>query len=104
MGVRETFGTDVPLTGWGHSPFGKLTDETLESLIVSVATEAMTSAGIEPGQVDEIYVGQFNSGLLPQNSLAAEPAPSRVGGRFDLLRLLPQQPAARTSQFDVRRR
>jgi acetyl-CoA C-acetyltransferase len=65
MGVREAFGTDVLLTGWGHSRFGKLTDETLESLIVSVATEALENAGVEPGQVDEVYLGQFNSGMVP---------------------------------------
>lgn len=65
MGVRETFGTDVLLTGWGHSRFGKLAEETLESLVVSVATEAITNAGIEPSQVDEIYLGQFNSGMVP---------------------------------------
>ena len=65
MGVRETFGTDVLLTGWGHARFGKLTDETLESLVVSVATEAIANAGIEPGRVDEIYLGQFNSGMVP---------------------------------------
>jgi acetyl-CoA C-acetyltransferase len=65
MGVRETFGTDVLLTGWGHSPFGKLVDETRESLVVSVAREAIEGAGIEPGQVDEIYLGQFNSGMVP---------------------------------------
>jgi acetyl-CoA C-acetyltransferase len=65
MGVREAFGTDVLLTGWGHSRFGKLADETLESLVVSVATEALENAGVEPGQVDEIYLGQFNSGMVP---------------------------------------
>ena len=65
MGVHEVFGRDVLLTGWGHSRFGKLADETLESLIVSVATEALSNAGIEPGQVDEIYLGQFNSGMVP---------------------------------------
>ena len=65
MGVREAFGTDVLLTGWGHSRFGKLVDETLESLVVSVATEALENAGVEPGQVDEIYLGQFNSGMVP---------------------------------------
>ena len=65
MTVQESFGTDVLLTGWGHSRFGKLPDETLESLIVSVAAEAIASAGIEPGQVDEIYLGQFNSGMVP---------------------------------------
>jgi acetyl-CoA C-acetyltransferase len=65
MPIQDAFGTDVLLTGWGHSKFGKLPDETLESLIVSVATEAIGNAGIEPGQVDEIYLGQFNSGLVP---------------------------------------
>jgi acetyl-CoA C-acetyltransferase len=65
MSLREQFGKDVLLTGWGHSRFGKLTDETLESLIVQVATEAIGNAGIEPGQLDEIYLGQFNSGMMP---------------------------------------
>ncbi|MET3951379.1 acetyl-CoA acetyltransferase [Arthrobacter sp. UYEF36] len=64
MSLREQFGKDVLLTGWGHSRFGKLTDETLESLIVQVATEAIGNAGIEPGQIDEIYLGQFNSGMM----------------------------------------
>ncbi|RAX46433.1 thiolase domain-containing protein [Arthrobacter sp. AQ5-06] len=65
MSLKEQFGKDVLLTGWGHSRFGKLTDETLESLIVQVATDAITNAGIEPGQIDEIYLGQFNSGMMP---------------------------------------
>ncbi|MEC5192501.1 MULTISPECIES: acetyl-CoA acetyltransferase [unclassified Arthrobacter] len=65
MSLKAQFGKDVLLTGWGHSRFGKLTDETLESLIVQVATEAIGNAGIEPGQLDEIYLGQFNSGMMP---------------------------------------
>jgi acetyl-CoA C-acetyltransferase len=65
MSLKEQFGKDVLLTGWGHSRFGKLTDETLESLIVQVATEAISNAGLEPGQIDEIYLGQFNSGMMP---------------------------------------
>jgi acetyl-CoA C-acetyltransferase len=65
MSLREQFGKDVLLTGWGHSRFGKLSEETLESLIVQVATEAIGNAGIEAGQIDEIYLGQFNSGMMP---------------------------------------
>ncbi|PYI64808.1 thiolase domain-containing protein [Arthrobacter livingstonensis] len=65
MSLREQFGKDILLTGWGHSRFGKLSEETLESLIVQVSTEAITNAGIEPGQVDEIYLGQFNAGMTP---------------------------------------
>jgi acetyl-CoA C-acetyltransferase len=65
MSVRDHFGTDVLLTGWGHSRFGKLEDETLESLIVQVARQAIGTSGIEANDIDEIYLGQFNSGLLP---------------------------------------
>ncbi|MGO4382686.1 acetyl-CoA acetyltransferase [Specibacter sp. RAF43] len=65
MSLREQFGKDLLLTGWGHSKFGKLTGETLESLIVQVATEAITTAGVEPGAIDEIYLGQFNAGMMP---------------------------------------
>jgi len=78
MSLKEQFGKDVLLTGWGHSRFGKLAEETLESLIVQVATEAIGNAGIEPGQIDEIYVGQFNSGMMPlafPSSLALQVSP-----------------------------
>ncbi|MET3206347.1 MULTISPECIES: acetyl-CoA acetyltransferase [unclassified Arthrobacter] len=78
MSLKEQFGKDVLLTGWGHSRFGKLTDETLESLIVQVATEAISNAGIEAGLIDEIYLGQFNSGMMPlafPSSLALQVSP-----------------------------
>jgi acetyl-CoA C-acetyltransferase len=78
MSLKEQFGKDVLLTGWGHSRFGKLAEETLESLIVQVATEAIGNAGIEPGQIDEIYLGQFNSGMMPlafPSSLALQVSP-----------------------------
>ncbi|MFJ6027681.1 acetyl-CoA acetyltransferase [Pseudarthrobacter sp. NPDC092424] len=78
MSLREQFGKDVLITGWGHSRFGKLTDETLESLIVQVASDAISTAGIEPGRIDEIYVGQFNSGMMPlafPSSLALQVSP-----------------------------
>lgn len=78
MSLQEQFGKDVLLTGWGHSRFGKLTDETLESLIVQVATEAISNAGIEAGRIDEIYLGQFNSGMMPlafPSSLALQVSP-----------------------------
>jgi acetyl-CoA C-acetyltransferase len=79
MSLKEQFGKDVLLTGWGHSRFGKLAEETLESLIVQVASEAIANSGIEPGQIDEIYLGQFNSGMLPlafTSSLALQTDPA----------------------------
>lgn len=78
MSLKDQFGTDVLLTGWGHTPFGKLAAETLESLVVSSATEAITNAGIAPADIDEIYVGTFNSGMEPlafASSLALQVSP-----------------------------
>ena len=34
------------IVGWAHTPFGRLDGETVESLIVRVATEALADAGI----------------------------------------------------------
>lgn len=65
MTVLDQFGTDILLTGWHHSAFGKLESETLESLILQVAQGAIASSGYAPADIDEIYLGQFNSGLLP---------------------------------------
>ncbi|MGP3534166.1 acetyl-CoA acetyltransferase [Microbacterium sp. RD1] len=65
MTVESQFGTDVLLVGWGHSRFGKLADEDLGSLIRAVAEEAIVNSGLEPEDIDEIYLGNFNSGLLP---------------------------------------
>lgn len=59
------------IVGWAHSPFGKLADDTVESLIVSVAVEAMDHAGISPDQVDEIVLGHFNAGFSAQDFTAS---------------------------------
>ncbi|MDQ4504090.1 acetyl-CoA acetyltransferase [Sinomonas sp. ASV322] len=82
MSLREQFGKDILITGWGHSRFGKLSEETLESLIVQVAGEALAHAGLEPGKIDEIYVGQFNAGMMPlafPSSLALQLSPDLLG-------------------------
>lgn len=82
MSLKEQFGKDVLLTGWGHSRFGKLAEETLESLIVQVAGEALAHAGLEPGEVDEVYIGQFNAGMMPlafPSSLALQLSPDLLG-------------------------
>ena len=54
------------IVGWAHTPFGKHEAEDPESLIVRVAVEALADAGLEPTEVDEIVVGQFNEGFSPQ--------------------------------------
>jgi acetyl-CoA C-acetyltransferase len=59
------------MVGWAHSRFGKLEGETLESLIVKVANEALEHAGIGPDDVDEIVLGHFNAGFSPQDFTAS---------------------------------
>ena len=59
------------IVGWAHTPFGKLDAETVESLVVKVATEAMADAGISAEDVDEIVLGHFNAGFSAQDFTAS---------------------------------
>jgi len=59
------------MVGWAHTPFGKLGDETVESLITRVTTDALADAGIGPDEVDEIVLGHFNGGFSPQEFTAS---------------------------------
>jgi acetyl-CoA C-acetyltransferase len=59
------------IVGLAHTPFGKHDAESVESLIVRVATEALRDAGIEAADVDEIVLGHFNAGFSPQDFTAA---------------------------------
>ena len=66
------------IVGWSHGKFGKLDGETSESLIVKAATDAIAHAGIEPKDVDVIYVGNMNGGFVRQefhSSLALQTHP-----------------------------
>lgn len=65
MTLAKAFGTDVLISGWGHTPFGSLRDQSLEDLVLTAARGAIVSAGIDARDVDEIWFGQFNSGLWP---------------------------------------
>src|SRR2546430_9618937 len=59
------------IVGWAHTPFGKLDTETVESLVVRVANDALADAGISAGDVDEIVLGHFNAGFSPQDFTAS---------------------------------
>ncbi len=59
------------IVGLAHTPFGKLDTESVESLIVRVAREALADAGIEAAEVDEIVLGHFNAGFSAQDFTAA---------------------------------
>jgi acetyl-CoA C-acetyltransferase len=66
------------IVGWAHSKFGKLAED-LESLIVKVAVDAIRDAGMEPRDIDEIFLGTMNAGFQRQEFpsslvLQADPA------------------------------
>src|SRR5580704_16402101 len=59
------------IVGWAHTAFGKLAGETVESLTVRVASEALADAGIAAQDVDEIMLGHFNAGFSAQDFTAS---------------------------------
>ncbi len=59
------------IVGLAHSPFGKLDTESVESLIVRVANDALKDAGIAARDVDEIVLGHFNAGFSAQDFTAS---------------------------------
>ncbi len=63
--------TKAAIVGWAHTPFGKQDTETVESLIVRVANEAMAHAGLEADDIDEIVLGHFNAGFSAQDFTAS---------------------------------
>jgi acetyl-CoA C-acetyltransferase len=69
--IREETSMTACIVGWSHTPFGKLDNETVESLIVRVANEAMEHAGLGPEDIDEVVLGHFNGGFSPQDFTAS---------------------------------
>lgn len=54
----------ISIIGAGHTKFGRL-DATLEQMIVDVTQEAIEDSGIAPDEIDAVFLGHFNSGLVP---------------------------------------
>jgi acetyl-CoA C-acetyltransferase len=59
--------TEACIIGWAHSPFGKLEDPDIESLIGRVAGAAIEDAGVAPGELDAAFVSLFNNGFSKQD-------------------------------------
>ncbi len=73
----------VAMVGWGHTPFGKL-NQSLEELIQSVSQEALSDAGITGKDVDAVWLGHFNAGMVPDGFCS-----SMILGADDALRFKP---------------
>ena len=59
--------SEACIVGWAHTPFGKLEDPDVESLIGRVARAAIEDAGVAPAEIDGVFVGLFNNGFSKQD-------------------------------------
>ena len=59
--------TEACIVGWAHTPFGKLEDPDIESLIGRVAGAAIADAGIAAHEIDGSFVSLFNNGFSGQD-------------------------------------
>ncbi|MCQ4159351.1 acetyl-CoA acetyltransferase [Roseomonas sp. GC11] len=59
------------IIGWAHTPFGRLEDPDVESLMARVTGAALRHAGVEARDVDAITVGVYNNGFSRQGFEAA---------------------------------
>lgn len=75
---------DARIVGWGHTRFGVHSDKTIEALIQQAATEAIEMAGLEPAEIDAVWLGHFNNRMVPDAF-----ASSLVLGLDDGLRFTP---------------
>lgn len=59
------------IVGWGHTPFGKFDALSIEGLIVQAARAAIADAGIDAAEIDAVWLGHFNSGMVPDSFCAS---------------------------------
>ena len=59
--------TEACIVGWAHTPFGRLEDQDIESLIGRVANAAIADAGIAPHDIEGTFLSLFNNGFSNQD-------------------------------------
>jgi acetyl-CoA C-acetyltransferase len=79
--ARRTAMTDAAIVGWAHTPFGKL-EEDVEGLIARVAGAAIEDAGLEPAEIDGVFLGMFNNGFSKQDFPSSLPLQEIEALRF----------------------
>ncbi|MCB2101563.1 MAG: acetyl-CoA acetyltransferase [Rhodobacterales bacterium] len=62
---------NVDIIGWSHSRFGRMDALTLEEMMRATALDAIGDAGLEPADIDAVFVGHFNAGFQDQGFTAS---------------------------------
>lgn len=55
----------VSIVASAHTQFGRLSQHTLESLIVEATQSVLRDANVDATEVDAVFLGHFNSGMVP---------------------------------------
>ncbi|MCB2054289.1 MAG: thiolase domain-containing protein, partial [Geminicoccaceae bacterium] len=66
--------TRACIVGWSHTPFGKLEEPDVESLMARVCGDGLVHAGIAPSDVEGVFVGVMNNGFSRQGFEGALPS------------------------------
>lgn len=72
----------VSIVASGHTTFGRLYGTTLEDLIVQVTREALADAAIDAQEIDAVFLGHFNSGMVSDGFAASLIHQADPGLRF----------------------
>ncbi|KAA3650657.1 MAG: thiolase domain-containing protein [Proteobacteria bacterium] len=73
---------NVSIVASGHTRFGRLDGQNLEDLIVAAAAEAIDEAAIDPAEIDAVYLGHFNAGMVADGFAASLIHQTHPGLRF----------------------
>lgn len=63
--------TKTCIVGWGHTRFGRRDDLDIEGLIVEATRAAIADSEIDPADIDAIYIGHFNGGLVSESFVSS---------------------------------
>ena len=69
------------MVGWGHTRFGRL-EAGFEQMIHAVTREALTDAGLSGADVDAVWLGHFNAGMVPDGFASSMILSADEGLRF----------------------
>lgn len=73
---------NAAIVGWGHTPFGRHDHLSFEDLVRTAAREALADAGLAGKDVDAVWLGHFNAGLVPDGFCSSMILSADEGLRF----------------------
>jgi acetyl-CoA C-acetyltransferase len=71
MNISSALSDTAFITGWGHTPFGKLDASSIQDLAAQACAQAIQTAGLTLQDIDGIFVGHFNAGFVTQDFSAS---------------------------------